>query len=262
VKRLLFCVLFCAVSCHRDIGGGAKIDSKLAPYIPAATEQLAGVDVAGLVTSSLYKRHAAELPPAKNITNIAIAFNNGKPLILLDGSFNQAELKSYFSGLVFPKPGIAIAGQAPANGGGVPRNLQPELRQVPAADQIWFASSHGLPLDRIPVRSDMRSALANISNNVVSLNGGLGLDEGAHLKLNLACDSETGAKRVRDALRGMIGLGRLMTRDDERDMLPVYDAFQVDQDGAAVHLHADFNAQESDRLFKLAQGRMGWTFER
>ena len=43
-------------------------------------------------------------------------------------------------------------------------------------------------------------------------------------------------------------MGRLMTRDDQMDMLRLYDAIQVTQDHDRVHVHADLSGEQMDKL--------------
>jgi hypothetical protein len=76
------------------------------------------------------------------------------------------------------------------------------------------------------------------------------VDSGTHFKIDLTCISEEGAKRVHDALRGAIGLGRLSTRDDQQELMQVYDAISVDQDKALVRVHADYSGTLTDKLFE------------
>ena len=81
----------------------------------------------------------------------------------------------------------------------------------------------------------MKSALGNIVAFVSGLTVGVHADSGLHLTAEFTCVSEPGAKRVDDALRGGIGLARLSTRDNDDQMLRIYDAIHVDhQDRAFI----------------------------
>ncbi len=59
---------------------------------------------------------------------------------------------------------------------------------------------------------------------------------------------EQGAQRVRDALRGGIGLARLTTKDNEADLLRLYDSIHVDQDHQLIHVRADLPPDLMDKL--------------
>jgi hypothetical protein len=81
----------------------------------------------------------------------------------------------------------------------------------------------------------------------------------------LTCISDQGAQRVRDALRGGIGLARLTTKDNQLDLLRLYDSVHVDQENSVIHVRADFAPDLANKLFsyipqmKNGAGRM---FER
>ncbi len=98
------------------------------------------------------------------------------------------------------------------------------------------------------MRSDIASALSNITGFISATSFGLGFDTGAHMQAEIVCISEQGAERVRDALRGGIGLARLATKDNESDLLQAYDAIQVSQDGETVRVRADLAANLTDKL--------------
>ena len=96
--------------------------------------------------------------------------------------------------------------------------------------------------------SDVQSAMSNIVAYISETATALKLDDGVHLESTLHCISPEGARRVHDALRGGIAIGRLSTKDNETDLLKIYDAVQVDQDGTAVRVHADVPADLTDKL--------------
>jgi hypothetical protein len=151
-------------------------------------------------------------------------------------------------------PLTALHGIIDSKDGRLPAPVQARLEKLPKTDQFWAVSTQGLPVDRIPLGSQLGSALANLMRYVVSASVGAGVDEGAHFQANLTCVSPDGAKQVHDALRGGIGMARLMTKDNDLAMLRLYDAIQVDQDQQSVHVHADLSPELSDKLLKLLPG--------
>ena len=66
--------------------------------------------------------------------------------------------------------------------------------------------------------------------------------------------SDEGAKRVHDALRGLIGFGRLSTKDDEQDLLRAYDGIHVDQNHSVVDIKADLSGDLADALLNRLSG--------
>ncbi len=152
----------------------------------------------------------------------------------------------------------AIGGSAPAvrsaldlraeKAGAVAPELQARLATIPKSTQLWIVSSKGLPFADSPMRSDVKSALSNIVTFISGTTAGLTVGSGAKLDATITCISPIGAQRVHDALRGAIGLARLSTRDDQADLLKVYDAIDVKQNGNVVQVKADLNAPEIDKL--------------
>jgi hypothetical protein len=122
---------------------------------------------------------------------------------------------------------------------GIPEELKQRLETIPKDDQIWAVSRGGLPLVGIPLRSDIDSALSNIVGFVNGTAMGVGIDTGIHVLADLTCISDQGAQRVRDALRGSLGLARLTTRDNQLELLRLYDSIHVDQENSAIHVRAD-----------------------
>ena len=53
---------------------------------------------------------------------------------------------------------------------------------------------------------------------------------------------------MHDALRGLIGLARLSTNDNEIDLLRLWDAVSINQDEKAVHIKADLPADLTEKL--------------
>jgi hypothetical protein len=220
----------------------------------------------------------------RDLSSVLIAWQSGAPLILARGRFNAESIEPHLlslgskrseyhqkaiygkngESLFFPEKNLAVGGSSPVirdlidtKNGGIPRALVDRLRQLPKGDQAWIVSSQGLPLERIPMRSDVESALSNIVTYVSGVNAGLGFDEGAHMHADLRCISAEDARQVHDALRGGIGLARLMTKDDQLEMLKLYDAIQVSYEQQTVHVRADLSAQLADQLMRLMPGLQG-----
>lgn len=256
--------LMCVSSCSRSGSHGVSTDKKLVHYLPAGITILAGANVRSILESPLYKRHQGELPihpaggvvPQKDISQVLAAWSDNSPVIIAGGDFQNVTPRS---GMTLPEPGILAVGppqylqSISSQHGEIPDGLRSQMRQVPHADQLWIVSDHGIPLDRMPGSADVHNALSNIAQDIRAFNIGLGVDDGMHLHGDLICDSEAGAKRVHDALRGVIGMARLMTHDDQTTRLKLYDAIQVDQDKSTVHVHADLSSTEADSAISLLQ---------
>jgi hypothetical protein len=68
------------------------------------------------------------------------------------------------------------------------------------------------------------------------------------LQVEITCTSNEGAQRVHDALRGLIGLGRLTTNESSLDLLRMWDAISVQQSQQVIHVRADLAADLTDKL--------------
>jgi hypothetical protein len=237
------------------------------PMLDAASERL-GVD------------------PVRDLSDVLIAWSGKRPLLLATGRFKPAQMQEKLINLGAPRSsyktfqlfgdsnnaltfldnGLAVEGPTAQvqktidlrNNGAqpIPEELAARLRTLSKTDQVWVVSSSGLPFMDMPMRSDVTSALSNIVNFITGATGGLQLDTGAHIRIDLSCISDEGARRVHDALRGGIGFARLSTKNDQQQLLRAYDAINVDQDKALVHVSADFSGDLVDQL--LAQ----WSRER
>ncbi len=225
--------------------------------------------------------------PRRDLSDLLVAWNGKQPVFMARGRITQSELEQKLSSfgaqrtaykkytlfgtasesLFFLKNDTAVAGSADVlrrvidihdNGtAGVPNELQQRLQALPKQDQIWAVSRQGLPFADVPMSSDIGSALSNIVAVVSGTSVGIGVDTGTHLQMDITCVSDQGAQRVRDALRGGIGLARLTTKDNEPDMLRLYDSIHVDQDQQLIHVRADLPADLTDKLLaQLSQLRI------
>ena len=219
--------------------------------------------------------------PRRDITELVFASDDRIGALMARGRFQpkQIEAKLQASGaqrrlykkftllgddrnsLVFLKGGVLLAGSSEAvrseldfedsGTGEVPEELQERLRTLPKEDQVWIVSRKGLPFAETPMRSEVQSALANIVAFIRGTTAGLAVDSGAHLQADFTCISAEGAQRVHDAIRGGIGLLRLSTKDNETDLLKLYDAIKVDQDQNLVRVRADLSGDVADRFLNM-----------
>ena len=70
--------------------------------------------------------------------------------------------------------------------------------------------------------------------------------------------SEKDAVSLRDAVRGMVGLGRLNVPEKQEDLLRVWDGITVEQQGRSIRVRADIAQDLIDRMVQLlGTGRNG-----
>jgi hypothetical protein len=66
--------------------------------------------------------------------------------------------------------------------------------------------------------------------------------------------TEKDASSLRDAVRGMVGLGRLNVPENQPDLLRVWDGITVDQQGRSVSIRADVAQDLIDRMIGILNG--------
>jgi hypothetical protein len=66
--------------------------------------------------------------------------------------------------------------------------------------------------------------------------------------------TEKDAMSLRDAVRGIVGLGRLNTPEDQSDMLKVWDGIVVDQQARSIAIKADIPQDLVDRIIAMLRG--------
>lgn len=252
---------------------------------------LASADLENLKKSAFYQRHQDRLnipqlarlseeigiDPRRNLSTLLVSWNGADSLAMASGDFDPAKLETrltvsekynkltlYGDGnrdVVFLPNGIALLGSGTllknaiadkATGGGeISEELQLQMARVNHNAQLWFVSNGVIPLDRIGLRSDAATNFSNITNYVNAIAAGVTLASDAQFNAHLSCVSEEGAQRVRDAFKGMIGLARLSTRDDQLDQLKIWDSIHVENHGKDVNIDAALTPELADKLIAL-----------
>ena len=220
----------------------------------------------------------AGLDPRRDIASLYLVWNGKHLLLLAQGGFSAAQMeqklvaggaqrvpyKTYTlltrgnDSVVFPRHGVAVAAATQlvqseldllaAKGGEIPEELKDRMAEVPTDAQIWEVSRGGLPTANFPLRADLDSALSNITAYVEATSFGVHLDSGSHVQARIICKSAQGAQRVHDAMRGLIGLARLSTKDNELDLLRMWDGVSISKDQNVVRVQTDLPADLSDKL--------------
>ncbi len=207
------------------------------------------------------------LDPQKDVWEMLVATTPDEVLVMVRGHFTVGELEPKLDPLgnhrtsykgytligddryavVFMNPGVAVAGPAgslralldrrdhPSTK--LPPALAARIANLPSDDQLWLVDDGGLPpMALLTQRDDVQSLASNLVSHISGATMGVHVDDGIRYSGTLNCASADGVKRVRDALRGMIGLARLTTKSDQTDMLRLYDAIEVTQADQAVKI--------------------------
>lgn len=168
--------------------------------------------------------------------------------------------------VVFLNSSTAAAGPAPVlrsmidNQGraGIPARLLEKIKTIPAENQIWAVTLGASQLaDRIPEGGNL-SNLRRVLGSVESSTLGIDLRSGLKLTSVGTCRTEEDAKMIHDGIRGLVGMGRLMTPDNQPELLRFYDAIQVAQQETSVTVRADVPMDVLEKVLAVLerQGRM------
>jgi len=227
------------------------------------------------------------LDPEKDVWEVLIAGSRTDVLVLVRGHFEIGEMQPKLEGLgtrrfsykgrelagderyavTFLNPGVAAAGRAASlralidrqdQPGRMPPALAAKVASVPKDAQVWAVATGGIPqFGFLAQRDDIQSILENFTRFVAGAMVSVEVSDGLNLQGQVDCSSEEGVKRVKDTMRGVIGLARLTTKTEESDLLRLYDAIEVTADGNAVKVAAKVSPDLVPKLFALVRGRPG-----
>jgi hypothetical protein len=291
VRTVLLIAVLTLAACDRPGTPGIQVDAKLKPYILPRSQFLAGVELDKIRETAFFKRHQAQLDlpqlnqlpqeigmdPRRDLSSFMMSWNGTSTLFMTRGTYSSDLLEKRLSGLaktetygpfklygdgqrdvVFLPKGIALIASAPLlktavkqQDGAIPEDLQMQLSRLPKSAQVWEASSGIISPEQLAVRSDTASLLSNISGYINGTALGITLSEGLAVDARISCVSEEGSTRVHDALRGLIGLARLSTKDNELDQLKIWDSIKVDKQAKEVHVTAELPAALADKAIDI-----------
>ena len=212
----------------------AQIDPALEKLIPPGTVALLDVKATELRQTALYKKYvagrlSASLRVTDDVTE-ALAVSTGKDAFV----FTKGK-----SGLAqYDRTGNRTV---PSGGSGsVPPALRDLLKGIPPESQIFGVGlGSSIPsLDALPQQGN----LANLGAMLKSLQSwtlAADLRLTVMMKVNAAYQTEADAKRIHDALKGLLGIARLSTPSSAPEMLRLYDGIQIAQDKATVRVSTD-----------------------
>jgi len=137
-----------------------------------------------------------------------------------------------------PTPALRSLIDSKEKSNGPPAALAEELKQMPAEAMFWAAYGGGvraLPFDLPGDMANINKIIASIQSGAVylDLRGGVnGLGTGT-------CGSEQDAKSLYDALRALVGLGRLAVPKDEPEKGRIFDGLRITQESRKVNIHIE-----------------------
>jgi hypothetical protein len=224
--RPLVVVLAFLVGCGLRTPASIEIDPALARQIPADAVALGGVKLDALRGNPLFQKWIAGRvdQPAQGVSEVVLA-SSGKDLVVLAKDKNPP----------------------PAGKGGIPPGLREKMRSIPPHAQVWAV---GIGSGALPAAIPMRGNLANLQNLLNSIESWTAYAElGKELKLEASAvyRTEADATQIRDALKGLVAMGRITAPKDATELLQVFDAVQVSLEEKVVRVSATIPADLLDK---------------
>ena len=231
--------------CGRRTAPSVEIDPALARLVPGDTLALIGVKLDALRATPLYGKWVAPRMNsfAKDASELLVVSNGKNTVVFAKGKSSVFQLGSDVP--------------PPRSKDGLPASLREKMRAIPPQSQMWAAGLGSLALvdDAIPIEGNLAN-LRNVLSNIESWSAGADLRSGLKMEVRGLYRTEADAKLIHDALRGLLGLGRLSTPDNAPELLRFYDGIQVTQQAASVRVTADIPADALDKFLARASDRL------
>lgn len=280
--------------CARKSAFGPKIDPALATLIPPDTTLLVGTRLDALKRTPIYQKYLENrnipqieefakqtgLDPKKDLWELLFVSDGKHNVLLGRGKFaNEMEPRLEKQGAKrFGYKGYDLVGNentavlfisetAAAIGPteslrflidergaskGPPAALAAIMNDIPSDAQFWAVYAGG------PVDLGLGGNLANITKLVHSIETGsvfFDLTLGLHGVASGECSSPQAAEDVQGALKAFIGLGRLNTPANQKDLLAAFDGMRVTLQDKRVRLYMDVPQEAVDQFLNLWVGR-------
>lgn len=217
----------------------------------------------------------------KDLSELLVASDGNETILMARGRFSASELESRLArpgvkkipykghtlvgnekaAVVFLNSSTAVAGPATAleavidrrasRDGGIPESLLAKVRSIPVESQVWAVNLGMNPVvNRVIPESGNLANLRRVFASLESATISVDLRSGLKMDANGVCRTDQDAKLIHDAMRGLVGMGRLSTPDDEPELLRFYDAIQIQREQNAVHVTADIPTDILDKFLE------------
>jgi hypothetical protein len=218
------------------------------------------------------------LDPRKDIWELLVASDGKSMLAMARGKFSPAGLEptlleggakrfpykgytligSEEAAVVFMNATTALAGPASAlratldrreTGSAPPKALLDRVAAIPASSQAWVVATGPFDKFNLPVsKTGNLSIPSQMFGSIQSVVAWMDLRAGLDFTGSIEGATSEDAKRVHDAVKGLIGMGRLSTPDGKRELLRLYDSIEVQQQERAVRVKAKIPNELIDSL--------------
>ncbi|MCC7153898.1 MAG: hypothetical protein IT161_04930 [Bryobacterales bacterium] len=226
------------------------------------------------------------LDPRRDLWEIVLASNGKSSVALVRGKFGgmfgqeprfegSGALRRNYKGyslqgnqeavVTFMNASVAVAGpprsveaiidgrdDAKAN---PPQALLDMVHQIPGTAQIWMVTTAGGSLISALPQTGNLSNLARAAASLRQASLFADVSHGLDLKAYGDYPDAATAKQIHDALRGLIGIGRLSTKASQPDMLKFFDSITVTAHDAKVDVSIDAPFEVLEKLIRQAAMR-------
>jgi hypothetical protein len=293
--RILLCALLAVfVSCARKSSVGPKIDPALATLIPDDTTLVVGTRLEALERTPVYQKYLADrkfpqveefakqtgLDPKKDLWELLFVSDGKNNVLLGRGKFaNEMEPRLETEGakrfgykgytlvgnektaVVFFSSSTAAIGPTDSlkflldqrgTSKGPPATLAALMKDIPSDAQFWAAYAGG------PVDLGFKGNMANFGKLINSIETGsvyFDLRTGLSGVALGECSTDASAEEVQGALKAFVGLGRLNTPTNEKEMQAAWDGMRVTLQEKRVKLYIDVPQNVVDQFINLWMGR-------
>ena len=246
---------------------------KLKPLLPAGAGGESGL------------RERFGLDPSTDLREFLFAHNGKSGLLLASGKFPAKDIlerltkegaeKSLYKGktilgresaggLAILGDGLLAAGPASqlhalidglASGSGpkgLPAPLAKGLATLPADSHLYFAGAGGATFN-LPQGTNLGN-LDKVLASLESIAGFVDLSKGFKLSASGQSTDEAAAKRLHTQLRGLIGMGRLSTPDNQPGLLKLFDAIETKLTGRSIAVGIDLTLEQAERALEVLRG--------
>ncbi len=132
--------------------------------------------------------------------------------------------------------------------------LLDQARAVPQQFQVWSVSTGAADFLATNLPHDGNAAnFGKIFRSMENTHFEADLSRGLNANAQGQCRTEADAKSLGDAVRGLIGFGRLSVPDNQPDLLRLWDGLHVDQTQRTITITANISQDLIDKLVQFFQ---------
>lgn len=266
-----------------------RIDAGLTALIPPGTVMLMGVRMDLLKATPLYQKLMARqrlsdldefslrtnFDPRKDVREMLMVSSGADMLVIARGAFRLHPIKGvmqtrYKGAALYGKgegafaildPETAIAGPEAAvrkaidgKGAGGGKALLDRARTLPENAQVWFVmDGWSLIPDQAVAQAGSLAAFGRILQTMQSTSGYFDVRNGVQGAIAGECRTAQDARTLSDAVRGLVGMGRLSVPEGQSELLRFWDGIKAEQSDRALRIQVRIAPELLDAFLKMTE---------